>query len=633
MVLASDTRSMSLYDDRINLFSNYNDAMNNRYEPNDNDKRCLGVEDTGSIISDYTEDDIDPNDSMQDNQPQEQHQPTQSRQVYQPPAQVTSGTTISTSAATVGSSTTAKRARENDKENMFPVEGSSSKRLSINASPSAIKTITTFNLNEEGKPVSITAEIQQVQQQDTQKLGMVGASLKSNNKVGKKKRPSKEFLHRTFDESDESESFWNHSIIEEEIGSAGDDFVSGNLYPNLANMKLMTPIVEHAAPSVPQHQVESKKPPPSKIVTKKAISSSSATTPFKPSVGPTPSRPSGSSSQLLPLAKKYQKAHNFNRQVIINTEPCAHCDKKTKFGKMVLKCRECDLILHPECKDFYQKPCMSLMSFSEKGKYMTVYTNGKIDKETASMTGTVSDYVLAEDHPHVPPILQVMIYEIEHRALLPSNYEIGLYRVNGSDTQVKQLKERLFKRHQAPNFNKIGDVHVLCSFVKDFLNNLAEHLITYEAWERFARLCEVSNDTERMEHFKHAIVDLPKANRDTLAYMMLHIQRIGERAQCKMPPANLAKVFAPSIVGNSSTDLENPEIVKEIGIQQLIVENLIKIPSSFYMSYIDNNGCEEHHQRLFKNVAKTPDHMRKSKTAVVLSSILGPAGQQQQAPF
>ena len=91
-----------------------------------------------------------------------------------------------------------------------------------------------------------------------------------------------------------------------------------------------------------------------------------------------------------------------------------------------------------------------------------------------------------------------------------------------------------------------------------------------------------------------------------------------------MPSSNLARVFGPSIVGNSSPQLQPAEIINELKIQHSIVENLIKISSSFYMSFVEGID-QQQQQRLFKNSAKTPELMRKSKTATVLSSILGPA--------
>lgn len=113
------------------------------------------------------------------------------------------------------------------------------------------------------------------------------------------------------------------------------------------------------------------------------------------------------------------------------------------------------------------------------------------------------------------------------------------------------------------------------------------------------------------------------------------MSRISETPECKMPVSNLARVFGQSIVGNSSSNLAAADIINELKVQHQIVENLIRLPSSFYQSLIENN---EPTQRLFKSAARTPEMMRKSKTAVVLSSILGPAanlpsGYQQQTNY
>ena len=121
---------------------------------------------------------------------------------------------------------------------------------------------------------------------------------------------------------------------------------------------------------------------------------------------------------------------------------------------------------------------------------------------------------------------------------------------------------------------------------------------------------------------EEAIQDLPEANRDTLAYLLLHLQRISETPECKMPASNLSRVLGPSLVGNSQPNLQPAEIINECKIQQQIVENLIKVPSGFYLTFVDSG---DHHQRMFRNSTKTPELMRKSKTAVVLSSMLGPA--------
>ncbi len=451
-----------------------------------------------------------------------------------------------------------------------------------------------MKIGENGQPLTVTSEIQHNNQENL-KSQLNRISTNSNKMElsfvpprvkNRKKRPSREFLQRSADESqsiEDSEFFWNGSdAIVEEIASS--NFNNNNIFQK------MTPIIEAPTPQ-----------------SSRLLNSNYKFIPANPNTMNTPgsnkllgNQPKSlSANSVMPLARKYKKSHLFKGQVILNSEVCANCDKRTKFGKMVMKCRECELVVHTECKDQIQRPCYPVFNFPSQGK--------------------ISDYCLDET-PHIPPILQIIINEIEQRGLLAR--EVGLYRVNGSDSQIKQLKDRLIKRHQVPDLRKINDVHVLCSFVKDFLNNLTEHVITYESWYRFSKACELQNEIERTSAIEEAIQDLPEANRDTLAFLILHLQRISEQPDCKMPISNLARVFGQSIVGNSSANLPNVEIINEVKLQHQIVENLIRLPSAFYQSFID--GGNDFNNRLFKTSTKTPDQMRKSKTAVVLSSILGP---------
>ena len=102
--------------------------------------------------------------------------------------------------------------------------------------------------------------------------------------------------------------------------------------------------------------------------------------------------------------------------------------------------------------------------------------------------------------------------------------------------------------------------------------------------------------------------------------MMLHLQRVSESLDCKMNISNLSRIFGPSLVGNSTPNLPPAEIINEVKIQQQIVENLLRLPHMFYMKFL-----EVTEPRMFKNAPTTPELLRKSKTASVLSSVLGPA--------
>jgi len=607
-------------DERFNLMSFYQthqQASHNHHAQGDFVKRYTNraVEDTGSIISDYTEDDIDlpldennldvcninygdlPLESNAENGvfhldgmahnvaagPSASSLPNNNNRRSSTCGGRKRNTRHSTSLTRNGESRDKKRSRTRSTE------------MANREKQKEIKAITTLKIGEKGQPITVISEIQHNNQENI--LSQHNRIDPTGNKMelsfvpprvkNRKKRPSREFLQRSADESqslEDSEVFWNGSdAIAEEITSTNT---------NNPNFQLMTPIIE--APT----------PVSSRIINsnyKFTPATSQKQTPAPGStVKPLGSQPKSlSANSVMPLARRYKKSHLFKGQVILNSEICAHCEKRTKFGKLVMKCRECELVVHTECKDQIQRPCYSTLTFTSQGK--------------------ISDYC-TDESPYIPSFLQIIVNEIEHRGLL--SHEVGLYRVNGSDSQIKQLKERLFKRHQVLDFRKT-DVHVLCSFLKDFLNNLNEHLITYDAWYRFAKICEIQNENERMTCLQEAIQDLPDANRDTLAFLILHLQRISETPECKMPVLNLARVFGPCLVGNSSANLPNAEIVNELNMQYKIVENLVKLPSAFYQSFID--GGNDINTRLFKNLSKTPEQMRKSKTAVVLSSILGPA--------
>ena len=129
----------------------------------------------------------------------------------------------------------------------------------------------------------------------------------------------------------------------------------------------------------------------------------------------------------------------------------------------------------------------------------------------------------------------------------------------------------------------------------DFLNNLSEHLITYDSWYRFARASDLPNEHDRVAELEQVIEDLPQANRDTLAFMVLHLQRIAETTECRMPASNLARVFGPSLVGNSSPNLPAADIINEVKTQHQIVEALIRLPASFYLQFVETG--EQQQQR------------------------------------
>lgn len=42
---------------------------------------------------------------------------------------------------------------------------------------------------------------------------------------------------------------------------------------------------------------------------------------------------------------------------MIKSEFCVACGRRTKFGKMCLRCQDCRVVTHPECRDRCPMPC------------------------------------------------------------------------------------------------------------------------------------------------------------------------------------------------------------------------------------------------------------------------------------
>lgn len=182
----------------------------------------------------------------------------------------------------------------------------------------------------------------------------------------------------------------------------------------------------------------------------------------------------------------------------------------------------------------------------------------------------------------VPAIIVHCVNEIELRGLT----EVGLYRVPGSEKEVKMLKEKFLCGKGPPLLNKI-DIHVMCGVVKDFLRSLHEPIITQALWREFIKAAEVREISEVPPILYGAIGKLPQPNRDTLAYMMLHLQRVSEAKECKMPVGNLSKVFGPTLIGYSSQEPDPEVLFIETHQQAIVMEYLLSLPGDYWSGFVN----------------------------------------------
>nr|XP_023015499.1 rac GTPase-activating protein 1-like [Leptinotarsa decemlineata] len=259
------------------------------------------------------------------------------------------------------------------------------------------------------------------------------------------------------------------------------------------------------------------------------------------------------------------RQHCFMQKTVVMPENCSACEKRVRFGRSAIKCKECKSLCHIECKDLLPLPCVPVMNTPSSKK----------------VTGTIADYTPMTP-PMVPSLIIHCVTEVELRGL----NELGIYRIPGSERDVKGLKEKFLTGRTTPSVKEL-DIHVICGCIKDFLRLLKEPLITYARWNDFIQAVRAKDPQDIEPALYEIISQLPQPNRDTLAYMILHLKKVSESPECKMPSTNLAKVFAPTIVGYSSDEPDPNKLIEETKLIMKVMSHLIDLPSDYWSSFVN----------------------------------------------
>ncbi|XP_032831484.1 rac GTPase-activating protein 1 [Petromyzon marinus] len=288
------------------------------------------------------------------------------------------------------------------------------------------------------------------------------------------------------------------------------------------------------------------------------------------------------------------RQHDFVQKTSIKPEACVPCGRRIRFGKMVLRCRECRTAAHPECRDRCPLPCAPAVP-------STPLTLAE---------GTVADFA-PSTAPMIPMLVIRCVGEIEQKGM----HETGIYRVPGCDRTVKELKERFVRsRGTVPVLSKVEDVHVVCGLLKDFLRSLKEPLLTFALNGTFMAAAEIPDEDNSVAAMFQAIDELPQANRDTLAFLMLHLQKVAQSSDCKMDAYNLARVFGPTLVGHATADPSPMVMLQDTRRQPAVIERLLSLSPDYWSKFVSAGDS-----RRPDDAYGTPD-----QRTPIGSSMLGP---------
>ena len=126
-------------------------------------------------------------------------------------------------------------------------------------------------------------------------------------------------------------------------------------------------------------------------------------------------------------------------------------------------------------------------------------------QKTPSISGqafVIADYTPATS-PMVPALVVHCVKEIEARGL----GEVGLYRIPGSERDVRDLKEKFSAGRGCPNLYHM-DIHTLTGVVKDFLRSLREPLIPSNMWHLFTQAASNPDITDVESELNQAVSDV-----------------------------------------------------------------------------------------------------------------------------
>ncbi|VDK39893.1 unnamed protein product [Taenia asiatica] len=293
---------------------------------------------------------------------------------------------------------------------------------------------------------------------------------------------------------------------------------------------------------------------------------------------------------------RLNRLHQFVSISSLRLQICGCCGKRCALGKPALRCKICRLVVHENCQNRLKQCCVpptdlppspSRATKPPLTPLSTPRSRRRFDASAiraSPVIGTPSSAVkrrvfswhsipLASlcppnEFPQIPAPVIHCVNEVAARGLL----QVGIYRIPGAEKKVFELLDKFIHGRTTPSLALVEDINVVCSCLKAFLRLLSEPLVTYALRPEFIEAVDLSTrDSEGAKHRVATLMDrLPTANRDTLAFIILHLKAVSRSSACRMDEANLAKVFGYTLVGHSCPEPSLTQAANEVNGQQSV---------------------------------------------------------------
>ncbi|XP_043469727.1 beta-chimaerin-like [Leptopilina heterotoma] len=179
----------------------------------------------------------------------------------------------------------------------------------------------------------------------------------------------------------------------------------------------------------------------------------------------------------------------------------------------------------------------------------------------------------------VHPLIIKLVEEVEKSGM----QQEGLYRLSGSKTEVQKLAQNCFSLDSdISEYN----LNVITSYLKSLFRDLRTSLIDEATFNQLSSAMNIEDVEESEMKMKEIITDLPQNIRDTLAYLIVHLQKVVKHHEInRMTAGNIGIVFGPTLM-----DFKLDDQMAELALNSQktkIIERLLEISSSFWKELIN----------------------------------------------
>uniref|UniRef100_A0AC34RC18 Uncharacterized protein n=1 Tax=Panagrolaimus sp. JU765 TaxID=591449 RepID=A0AC34RC18_9BILA len=251
-----------------------------------------------------------------------------------------------------------------------------------------------------------------------------------------------------------------------------------------------------------------------------------------------------STNAVTSFADIENRRHNFKIRRAFIKAMCMSCKQPMHFGIEAVRCKCCKWMCHAKCRENVG----SCIPFKEVPKNV----DGRL---------RLVDYC-AEIRPRLPhPILRCV------GALDKMLDSDGLYVKDADPKEVEKLTYDCIHKKFFTNCSDFSP-EVISKAVLHFLSEIRDCLILKTSHDELMTAADSTDPTE----FETVITDLPRAHRNTLAFLCLHWKKIIQNQVNGIDANQLASVVMPVLM-KTQIDEQNHERFTRLFVRLLNLEN------------------------------------------------------------